>query len=437
MNHWNLIRESLRPSMSDQSYANWLEPARQDPGSEGTRLRLLVPNDEAREWIESELQLEILVAARDLGLGYRSLAVEVGEGAPSLARTGPLPAEPATVNERYTFERFVVGSCNEFAHAAAQAVAESPAERYNPLYLHSSVGMGKTHLLHAIAHRMGRGRPSLRVVYISAEEFVNEMVKSIPHSGMRGFRARYRDADALLVDDIQAIGSKERTQEEFLHTFNALHNRGRQIVLSSDASPERIPGLAGRLRSRFARGLMTDIQPAALETRMAILDRKAEESGVLLPEDARNLVARRLSSSVRELEGFLNRLIARAQFAGGRITPGLARTLLDARPRQAAQATLDDVRAAVAAAYGIEAAELATRSNARRVAGPRQVAMYLSRKHARATYAEIGRAFGKHHTTVLHSVRKIERDIEHDPALESKVQDLEERINGTAGSRAA
>ena len=437
MNHWNLIREALRPTMSEESYTNWLEPVRQSPGDDGLRLRLQAPNEEAREWLESELQFDILASARALGMSYRSLAVDTVAPSQRLVQQGLFPAEPPRVNERYSFDRFVVGPCNEFAHAAAQAVAERPAERYNPLYLHSPVGMGKTHLLHAIARRVGREQPSLRVVYVSAEEFMNEMIKSIRHSTMRGFHERYRRADALLVDDIQVIGSKERTQEEFFHTFNALHNRGKQIVLSSDASPESIPGLVGRLRSRFAWGLMADIQPAALETRMAILDRKAEESGVLLPEDARDLVARRLCTSIRELEGFLNRLIARAQFLGGSITPRLARTLLEAQPRAAAQVGLDEIRAAVAAAYGVSAAELGARSNVRKVALPRQVAMYLSRKHARATYADIGRAFGKHHTTVMHSVQKIERYIESDSALKAKIEDLEETINQSDEFRAA
>ena len=270
----------------------------------------------------------------------------------------------------------------------------------------------------------------MKVVYVSAEEFMNEMIKCIRFNTMRSFHQRFRMADALLVDDIHVIGSKERTQEEFFHTFNALHNRGKQIVISSDSDPEAIPGLVGRLRSRFSWGLMADIQPPDLETKMAILDRKAEEAGILLPEDVCSYIATRLNSNIRVLEGMLNRLIARAQFVNSRITLGMARNLFGAlKVHQPSGPSLEAIKHAVATQFNVPVAELSARNNSRDIARPRQIAMYLCKRLTRASLSEIGRGFKKHHTTVLHSVAKIKQDLTKDDDLRSAIEELKRKIN--------
>ena len=426
MTKWNRIQATIRPTMSRESYRNWLAPVRFSHIAANSRLHLVAPNSDVQGWVESELGPTIVNAAQSIGLDIRSVAIETETPDPRpVQQSFEFEPKPAPFNPRYTFDRFVVGGCNEFAHAASQAVATKPAQAYNPLYLHSPVGMGKTHLLHAIGHQLHSSHPSIRVVYVSAEEFMNEMIKSIRFNMMRNFHQRFRMADVLLVDDIQIIGSKERTQEEFFHTFNALHNRGKQIVISSDSDPEAIPGLVGRLKSRFAWGLLVDILPADLETKMAILDRKSEEAGIELPEDVRSYIATRLQSNIRELEGVLNTLIARAQFINRQITLGMVRNLLGALPRQQLDGLgIDAIKHAVATEFNVPITELDARNNARLIARPRQVAMYLCKRLTKASLSEIGRYFKKHHTTVLHSIRKTEQNLEKDADLETQVNDL-------------
>jgi chromosomal replication initiator protein len=339
----------------------------------------------------------------------------------------PSPREPSdfeappvsSLNPKFTFDSFVVGACNQFAHAAARSVATNPSRSYNPLFIYGGVGMGKTHLMHAIGRALINNHASMRIIYTSSERFMNDMITCIRLDRMPQFHDRYRSADVLLVDDIQLIGNKDRTQEEFFHTFNELHDHQKQIVISSDAPPKDIPGLIDRLRSRFEWGLMADIQAPDLETKMAILDKKAEVEGVALPEDVRTFMATKTKSNVRELEGALVKLIAYSSLTGSAINLPMAqqvlRHLVYAQDRKV---TIDSIQKGVAERYGIRQSQLKEKSNTKKIVVPRQVAMYLVKELTPASLPEIGRAFGgKHHTTVLHSVKKIEKLRHTDPEL--------------------
>lgn len=416
--------------MSRESYRNWLEPVSFSRVDQDGCLHLVAPNSDVQSWLEAEFVPRIVATARILGMEIVSVAIGLAELEPPIGQQS-FDFEPPDrpFNANYTFDRFVVGACNEFAHAASLAVAVRPAEAYNPLYMYAGVGMGKTHLLHAIGHRLRTSNPTKKVVYVAAEEFMNEMIKSIRYNTMANFRERFRMADALLVDDIQVLGSKERTQEEFFHTFNTLHNNGKQIVISSDSDPAAIPGLVGRLKSRFCWGLMADIQPPDLETKMAILDRKAEEAGVALEDDVRSFIAAHLNSNIRELEGALNRLVARAQFVHSRITLGMVQHMFGSTsPRAPAVPSLPSILQVVASEFQLQVSDLTARNNARSVAGPRQISMYLCKRLTPASVSEIGRAFGKHHTTVLYAIQKIEREIAQDSTRKSTVDSLIQKL---------
>lgn len=433
---WQGIQQALRTTMSAASYENWLEPVQFSHIGSERDLHLVAPNSAVRDWLELELRASIVRAARASGLDVSTISVEIAEPEPPLQQGSLIfDPEPPRFNQRYTFDRFVVGACNEFAHAASQAVASRPAMAYNPLYVYSGVGMGKTHLLHAIGHYMHSRDATMKVVYTSAEEFMNEMIKSIRYSNMRSFHDRYRKADALLVDDIQTIGSKERTQEEFFHTFNALHNNGKQIVICSDSDPETIPGLVGRLKSRFSWGLMADIQAPDLETKMAILDRRAGEAGVQLPESVRSYVATRHIANIRKLEGVLNRLVARAQFMNSPITLGMVKNMFSSmKLHSAAAPDIETVQQAVATKFGITVAQLRSRNNSRNVSQPRQVAMYLCKRLTDSSLMQIGIAFQKHHTTVMHGIKNTEQRLSEDSELNSQVEELTASIRASAYS---
>lgn len=417
--------------MSEQSYRNWLEPVKFSHVGPDRSMHLVAPNSDVQDWVESELSSNIVTAAHALRLNIRSVSIETAGPDPRpVQQEFNFRPKSQTFNQKYTFNRFVVGACNEFAHAAAQAVSHRPATAYNPLYLYSGVGMGKTHLLHAVGHRLQESSPSSRIVYISAEEFMNEMIKSIRYNKMRDFHQRFRMADALLVDDIQVLGSKERTQEEFFHTFEALHNRSKQIVISSDSDPQSIPGMVDRLKSRFAWGLMADIQAPDLETKLAILDRKSEEVGVALPEDVRDHIATHLNSNIRELEGVLNRLIARSHFINAKITMGMVRSLFEGLGQsQSAGPSLAVIKHTVATEVGVPLAELTGRNSHKEVVRARQIAMYLSKRLTNASLTAIGKSFGKHHTTVLHSVAKIDQALPKDTDLKDTVDYLRSKLN--------
>jgi chromosomal replication initiator protein len=340
-------------------------------------------------------------------------------------------ADQLGLSPRYSFDTFIVGASNQFAHAACRAVAEAPSRSYNPLFIYGGVGLGKTHLMHAIGQYVLTHSPGLKLTYISAERFMNEVVNAIRYDRILEFRERYRGVDVLLVDDIQFIVGKERTQTEFFHTFNALHDAQKQIVLSSDCPPHQIKELEERLRSRFEWGLIADIQPPDLETKIAILKRKAEGEGVPLPDDVALYIAGRIKSNVRELEGSLIRLLAYASLTGQHVTMTLANEVLhDVLRHEDKTVTIDLIQKFVADYYRLKLVDLKSRNNSKSVAMPRQVAMYLCKTMTNASLPEIGKSFGgKHHSTVIHSIRKVEELRQRDAGFNTLINSLTDSIH--------
>jgi chromosomal replication initiator protein len=425
MNHWDLIRKFVQARISREAYENWFANTWQVEVAHGA-LAVGVASREAREWMETEYSHLVQSAIYELSLPVREVVYEAPNARPGKAVPMPAVGEGADLdaaisqlNPKFTFESFVVGACNQFAHAAAQSVAVNPSRSYNPLFIYGGVGMGKTHLMHAIGRALMDQHGSMRIIYTSSERFMNEMISCIRTDRMPQFHHRYREADALLVDDIQLLGNKERTQEEFFHTFNELHDHQKQIVISSDAPPKDIPGLLERLRSRFEWGLLADIQPPDLETKMAILDKKAETSGVVLPDDVRSFMASKTKSNVRELEGALVKLVAYSSLTGTSINLPMAQQVLrHLVHQQDRRVSIDSIQKAVADRFQIKQSQLREKSNTRKIVYPRQVAMYLVKELTDASLPEIGRAFGgKHHTTVIHSIQKIEQERQVNPDL--------------------
>ena len=351
----------------------------------------------------------------------------VGETSPeAAART------PAGLSARYTFDSFVVGSSNQFAHAAALAVAEAPSRSYNPLFLYGGVGLGKTHLMHAIGQYLLQHLPDIKLTYISSERFMNEMINSVRYDRILDFRARYRSIDVLLVDDIQFLAGKEGTQTEFFHTFNSLYDAQKQIVISSDCPPHQIPSLEERLRSRFEWGLIADIQPPDLETKMAILKKKAEAEAIPLPDDVALYIAGGIKSNVRELEGSLIRLIAYASLTGSPMSLSLAEEVLrDIIGHNERDVTIEMIQKVVAGRYNLKVSDLKSRTNSRAVTLPRQIAMYLSKALVRRTsLPEIGESFGgKHHSTVLYSIRKIDERCKRDRTFHTLINSFKQSFD--------
>ena len=431
MNFWDQIRSYLQQKISPESYENWLSGT-SFAGLDGDTLFVSVPDNDTRAWLETEFGGVVRKGIRDLGLPINAISYEAQpakrDGSRFLppSETPEIEAAVNPLNPKFTFRTFVVGACNQFAHAAAQSVATNPSRSYNPLFIYGGVGMGKTHLMHAIGRELCDRFASMRIIYTSSERFMNEMIACIRTDRMQHFHQRYRAADALLIDDIQLLGNKERTQEEFFHTFNELHDHQKQIVISSDSHPKDIPGLVDRLRSRFEWGLMADIQPPDLETKMAILDKKAEVEGVRLPDDVRTFMASKTKSNVRELEGALVKLIAYSSLTGTHINLQMAQQVLKHLVHvQDRRVSIDAIQKAVAERFQIKQSQLKERSNTKKVVYPRQVAMYLVKELTDASLPEIGRAFGgKHHTTVLHSINKIARDRNDDPELNRLLHNL-------------
>jgi chromosomal replication initiator protein len=434
-NPWDLIKQQMQLVLSPESFHNWFSRTHFSHIERKT-LHVDVPDRETLLWLENEYATQIQTMVRDLGMGLERVQYKIEKEMSSFAKMLELETDPrlgtngetdieSNLNPRFTFDTFVVGSSNQFAHAAARSVASNPSRSYNPLFIYAPTGMGKTHLMHAIGRElMSHGK--IRVLYTSAERFTNEVVSSIRLERMHQFRARYRSADVLLVDDIQIIGNKERTQEEFFHTFNELHDAQKQIVISSDSPPKGIPGLVERLRSRFEWGLLADIQLPDLETKMAILDKKAELEGVKLPEDVRTFMATKSRSNIRELEGALIKLIAYSSLTASPITMPMAQQALKHMlHEQERRITIDSIQKATAEKFNIKQAQLKEKSNAKDIVRPRQVAMYLVKELTQASLPEIGRAFGnKHHTTVIHSIRKIEDLRKNDSELNKTINSL-------------
>lgn len=435
MDLWEEIKQRLATTVSAEGFQNWVSKT-QFLRSEGETLWVSVPNEATREWMEQEYATHVNSAIRSLNplisrVIYDSVPVESTPLSSATRSTPePLSFNGIHLNPKLTFNNFVVGSCNQFAHAAAHAVATRPSKGYNPLFIYGGTGMGKTHLMHAIGRSLLDNFSNLRVVYTTSERFMNQMIQCLKADRMPLFHQHFRQADVLLVDDIHHLAGKERTQEEFFHTFNELHEHDKQIVISSDSVPKSTPGLVERLRSRFEWGLMVDVQAPDLETKMAILDRKAELEGIDLPEDVRIFIATKTKSNVRELEGALVKLSAYASVTRESISMHMAQQVL----RYLGQGhdkriSIESIIRGVGEKFSLQPSQLKMKSNERKIAYPRQIAMYLTKELTNASLPEIGRAFGgKHHTTVLHSVQKIEAQRLKDADLNKLLHSLSDTL---------
>ena len=434
---WARLLDVLTRKLPAAIIDNWIRPCRL-LALEGDHLKIGAPNAFSRDWLIQHHFQTLQHAAQEILGGNPRLTVVVDEAAASAAAPLDVPPTPVTptvrpgggstegLNPRYTFDTFVVGSSNQFAQAACQAVAELPSKAYNPLFIYGGVGLGKTHLLHAVGHQSAKLFPGMTVVYLSSERFTNELINAIRYDRTGEFRARYRTIDLLLIDDIQFISGKERTQEEFFHTFNDLYESRKQIIVSSDSSPKEIPEIEERLRSRFEWGLIADIQPPDFETRVAILKKKAALERVRLADDVSYLIASRVKSNIRELEGSLTRMIAFCALTGREMSTDLAQEVLaDLWGEEEKVITIEQIQRKVSDVFGIKLSDLKAKNRTKAVAFPRQVAMYLSRQLTHASLSEIGRSFGgKDHTTVLHAVDKIQGLLQEDPKLRKTVDGL-------------
>jgi chromosomal replication initiator protein len=429
MNLWDKILQHTERRVNPHSFATWFRPTRLERSDED-RLVVRVPTRLFCKRLTETYGQLLQAVLTELGRPQLQLEFFCAEAEP-ITVNAPSPqakldfdAVNHQLNPRYTFESFIVGASNQFAHAAAMAVADQPSKSYNPLFLYGGVGLGKTHLMQAIGHTLKRRNPSLRLTYISAEKFTNEVIASIRLERMAAFRDRFRNMDVLMVDDIQFIATRERTQEEFFHTFNALYDQQKQIVISSDCPPKEISSIEERLRSRFEWGLIADIQPPDLETKIAILQKKAESERVQIPDEVAEYIARAIKSNIRELEGALIRLMAYASLTGAVINlPTAQQVLKNIIETQEKKVTIEQIQKRVGEHFGLRAQDLKVRSNSKQIAFPRQVAMFLVKQLTSASLPEIGRQFGgKHHTTVLHSINKIE-------LLRQSDKDLNKTIN--------
>ena len=419
---WDQILSRIETKVNRHSFSTWFKPTAfvKDGGS---AITVRVPNPLFKDWLTKHYSVVLTEALTEVRRAETAL-VFVAEPGPAVV---PPPEQPTVVaenarppapdgsslpglNPRYTFDTFIVGPSNQFAHAACRAVAEAPSRSYNPLFIYGGVGLGKTHLMHAVGHYVLQHDAGTKLTYISSERFMNEMINAVRYDRILDFRERYRSVDVLLVDDIQFVSGKEGTQTEFFHTFNALYDAQKQIVLSSDRPPHEIPALEERLRSRFEWGLITDIQSPDLETKVAILKRKAEAEAVPLPDNVALYIAGRIKSNIRELEGSLIRLIAFASLTGREISLELTQEVLKNILDQDDKAvTIETIQKFVSDYYQMKVGELKSRNNSKSIAMPRQIAMYLCKTLTHASLPEIGRSFGgKHHSTVIHSIKKVE-----------------------------
>jgi chromosomal replication initiator protein len=430
MNIWKQVLTRIEQSTERNEYVNWFAPTR-FVAQRGDVLEVSVPSQRFIDEIRERYGQQIRSILSDLAADRLEVQFAVD---PSIAIDDvSVPAVPpreelptAVFNPRYRFDTFVVGNSNQLAYAASKSIAENPSGSFNPLFIYGGAGLGKTHMIQAIGHQIKHDRPQMKVVYMSADSFVTELISSIRYDRMQSFRDRYRSVDALLLDDIQFLAGKERTQEEFFHTFNALYEAQKQIVFTSDAPPKDIPTLEERLRSRFEWGLIADIQPPDLETKVAILRKKAEEKKIELPHDVALFIGERVRSNIRELEGHLNRVTAFASLTGHRLNIDLAKEALkDLLSKDNKPITPADIMKVVAAHYGIKVSDLKSKSNARPIAYPRQVAMYICKELTDLSYPEIGKLFNnKHHSTVMYSVEKIDQLIQDDQQVARTIEML-------------
>jgi chromosomal replication initiator protein len=432
---WSEVSSRLRGALNETTYRTWFEHV-EGTGLTDDEFVLVVPNDFTRDWIDGHFLGLIRAAVGDATGRERRVQLTVAEleGAPGPAVAESPRREPGAVgfNSKYTFDSFVIGSSNRFAHAAALAVAEAPAQAYNPLFIYGGTGLGKTHLLQAVSQYVGEHQGDLSVRYVTSETFMNDFINALRDKRIEGFKQRYRAYDLLLVDDIQFFEHKERIQEEFFHTFNSIYEAGGQIVISSDRPPREISTLEERLRSRFEWGLITDIQPPDLETRIAILRKKVKTDGIRVPEPkVLEFIAGRISSNIRELEGALTRVVAFSSLTGRPMTEDLAQDVLkDVFPQgEVRQVSIERIQELVSERFGLSLQELCGDKRSQNIVYPRQVAMYLSRELTDSSLPKIGKQFGgRDHTTVIHATSKIARMIREDRSVYNLVQELTARI---------
>jgi chromosomal replication initiator protein len=434
---WKQVQAEMEPQMTKPSFETWLKPTK--PWKiEENYLYIEVPNEFARDLLESryaaaikEILLQYIPDDFQLKFVILKNATEEGQAVSVLPGTLANEENLLNLNPKYTFESFVVGDSNRFAHAASLAVAEAPARAYNPLFIYGGVGLGKTHLMQAIGHFVIENNPYFKVVYVSSEKFTNELINAIQKNKTASFRGKYRTVDLLLVDDIQFLAGKESTQEEFFHTFNALHEASKQIVISSDRPPKEIPTLEDRLRSRFEWGLITDIQAPDLETRIAILRKKAVAEDWKLPNEVMVYIANLINSNIRELEGALIRVIAYASLTKRDITIELAEEVLkDIIPsQQTSRITIPQIQQTVAEYFNLTIEDLKSKRRTQNITLPRQIAMYLAREITDSSLPKIGEEFGgRDHTTVIHACDRIKEFMINDPQVNQAVRDLTQQL---------
>ena len=440
-NIWEQVLARIETKVNRHSFYTWFKPTT-FVADNGPAIRVKVPNALFRDWLTKHYASVLGEALAEVDRQGVSVAFVTEDDSPVPVVAPPVvdrPPEPdlpdgeveaGGLAVRYSFDTFIVGPSNQFAHAACRAVAEAPSRSYNPLFIYGGVGLGKTHLMHAIGHYVLNHLKTLKLTYISSERFMNEMINAVRYDRILDFRERYRSVDVLLVDDVQFLAGKEGTQNEFFHTFNALYDSQKQIVISSDCPPHEIPQLEERLRSRFEWGLIADIQPPDLETKVAILKRKAEAEGVGVPDNVALFIAGKIKSNIRELEGSLIRLVAYASLTGREISLSLAQDVLrNVLQHDERAVTIEVIQKFVADYYQLKLAELKSRNNSKSVAMPRQIAMYLCKALTNASLPEIGKSFGgKHHSTVIHSIRKIEDLRQRDGDFNTLINTLSESL---------
>ena len=431
-NPWLQITDALQKKIDKNSYETWFEPTSYI-GQETNSLYIKVPNSYFKDWLSYHYSSAINSCSQELYGKVFNLKFIFDEDSSAFMRRSPQERKTKrgtllnpNLNPNYTFENFVVGSCNEFAHAASVAVTKNPAKSYNPLYIYGGPGLGKTHLMNAIGHFIVLNNSGLKVLYITTEQFMNDLINHLQYGKILSFRQKYRNVDVLLMDDIHYLAGKERTKEEFFHTFNHLYDGQKQIVISSDCPPKEIPHLEERFRSRFEWGLIADLKPPDIETRIAILKKKSDLEGIDLPESVALYIADKVHSNIRVLEGYLRRVIAFASLKGEKmdldLTKEALRSLLDS---SATAVTIEKIQKIVCHQFKIKPAQLRSKNNSPKFAFPRQIAMYLCKGLTKASLPEIGKKFGgKHHTTVIHSIKKIEKMHNEDPEFNKELNNL-------------
>jgi len=448
---WRETLGHLEQILNPQHFSTWIKPIR-FISVDKEIVKLEVPNRFILDWIREHYSELIKKTLSDIGAIPYQLRIEIGESKKNTTtsqKVDDFQAEKAAIpkdtlenngktwngainlNPKYTFNEFVSGSSNQFASAAAMAVANNPATTYNPLFIYGGVGLGKTHLINAIGNKILRDNPSMKVCYYTSEKFMNELINSLRYAKMDEFRNKFRTMDVLLIDDVQFIAGKERTQEEFFHTFNSLYESHKQIVVTSDKFPKEIPGLEERLRSRFEWGLIADIQAPDVETKQAILKMKAEQNKITLPEEVALFLANSVSSNVRELEGYLIRIGAYASLTSTPVTLAMAKDVLkDILVEKNKEITVEEIQKIVASHYGVKIADLKSPKRLKALVLPRQIAMYLSRQLTSCSFPEIGERFGgKDHSTIIHAIKKIEKQMDDDLQLRSTLTTIKNLLN--------